>query len=127
MKVVTSSLLILLTVLVNFQQSLIVMHFKINRDTIEHVYCENKEGSASACHGLCYLKKQLEKTESSDFPAYAYAKMAMLPVEKPDFPLANVWSEIKKEHSREPMLLYNNPSVKKRSKPPIATIYRPAY
>lgn len=39
---VISGLLMLLSVLIGFQQAIIVMHFKLNQERIEKEFCENK-------------------------------------------------------------------------------------
>lgn len=61
-----SGLLMLLSVLIGFQQAIIVMHFKLNQERIEKEFCENKNKPELQCHGLCHLKKQLEDQESSE-------------------------------------------------------------
>ncbi len=63
---VISGLLMLLSVLIGFQQAIIVMHFKLNQERIDKEFCENKNKPELQCHGLCHLKKQLEDQESSD-------------------------------------------------------------
>lgn len=57
-----SSLLILLTLLIGFQQAIMILQFKINQQQIEAVYCTNKNKPELACHGTCFLKKKLAES-----------------------------------------------------------------
>ncbi|MBX2924367.1 MAG: hypothetical protein KF746_19350 [Chitinophagaceae bacterium] len=65
MKIVYSVLLMMLSLLIGFQQAMIVVHFKLNRDAIEQRFCINKNNPELQCHGTCHLKKQLRETENS--------------------------------------------------------------
>lgn len=61
MKAALSAIGITLSLLTGFQQALIFMHFKLNREVIEREFCINKNRSELRCNGTCFLKKQLEK------------------------------------------------------------------
>ncbi|WP_165870315.1 hypothetical protein [Albibacterium bauzanense] len=70
-----------LSLLIGFQQAIIVMHFKLNQDTIEQEFCINKDKPELQCHGTCYLKKQLQQKEDTESASInIYQKVDMLPV-----------------------------------------------
>jgi len=43
-----------------------VIEYYANQDYISSVLCENRNRPALACHGKCYLQKQLSKASSSE-------------------------------------------------------------
>jgi hypothetical protein len=81
MKIVYSVLLMMLSLLIGFQQAIIIMHFKLNRDAIEQRYCINKNKPGLQCHGACHLKKQLQETENPESASISiYPKIDIFPV-----------------------------------------------
>jgi len=68
MKMAFRALLIALSLLTGFQQSLIFVHFKLNRQAIERAFCVNKDKPNLQCHGNCYLKKQMQKSTDNSEP-----------------------------------------------------------
>ncbi len=56
----------MLFLLVSFQQTLLIVHFKLNQKEIEKEFCVNKAKPQLQCHGKCHLKKDLEKSEKND-------------------------------------------------------------
>lgn len=66
MKKVFSITMIILFLLVSFQQALIIVHFKLNQQRIEQEFCINKSKPELQCHGKCHLKKDLENSENSN-------------------------------------------------------------
>jgi len=81
MKQGLSVLLMMLSLLVGFQQTLIVMHFKLNQKLIEQKFCVNKDRPELHCDGRCFLKKQLQNSGSPDSAtATMYPKVDMLPI-----------------------------------------------
>lgn len=52
--------------LVSFQQSVIVLHFKLNQSFIEANYCINKDKPQMNCKGKCYLEKELKDHQQGD-------------------------------------------------------------
>lgn len=52
----------LLVLLLALQQSIIILHFKLNQDFIEQNYCINKARPQLNCHGKCQLEKELKNT-----------------------------------------------------------------
>ncbi|SFD48754.1 hypothetical protein [Flavobacterium phragmitis] len=65
MKKVFSFTMIMLLLLVSFQQALIIVHFKLNQKSIEKEFCVNKTKPELQCHGKCHLKKELEKSDNN--------------------------------------------------------------
>ena len=65
MKKVFSITMIILLLLVSFQQALIIVHFKLNQKNIEKEFCVNKAKPELQCHGKCHLKKELEKSDNN--------------------------------------------------------------
>lgn len=81
MKQVFSVLMMVLSLLVGFQQAIIVMHFKLNQEAIEREFCVNKNTPELACHGTCHLKKQLQKAEDSEPVSLgSYQQVDMTPI-----------------------------------------------
>jgi len=66
MKKAFSILMTMLFLLVSFQQTLLIVHFKLNQKEIEKEFCVNKAKPQLQCHGKCHLKKDLEKSEKND-------------------------------------------------------------
>lgn len=58
--------MIILILLVSFQQALIIVHFKLNQYKIEQDFCINKSKPELQCHGKCHLNKELDQSENSD-------------------------------------------------------------
>ncbi|MFV0530678.1 MAG: hypothetical protein ACK5MD_04495 [Flavobacteriales bacterium] len=81
MKKVFGVLLTILILLIGFQQAIIVTHFKLNQKDIEEKFCINKNKPELQCHGKCYLKNKLQKTNNSE-PTFnnIYQKIDLLPV-----------------------------------------------
>ncbi len=95
MKQVFSVLMMVLSLLVGFQQTIIVMYFKLNQEAIEQEFCINRNKPQLQCHGTCHLKKQLEKTKNTA-PASidVYHKVDMLCSAFTEFDARNVIIEI---------------------------------
>ncbi|MFD2940111.1 hypothetical protein [Flavobacterium notoginsengisoli] len=75
MKKVFSITMIILLLLVSFQQALIIVHFKLNQQNIEKEFCVNKAKPQLQCHGKCHLKKELEKSDhNSDLELTSISK-----------------------------------------------------
>lgn len=66
MRKVFSITMIILLLLVSFQQALIIVHFKLNQQRIEREFCVNQARPEMQCHGKCHLKKELEKSDTGD-------------------------------------------------------------
>lgn len=66
-----------------FRQAIVVMHFKLNQESIEQAFCENKGRPELECHGICHLKKELQKTRNDDQNQIAILiqKLETLPTE----------------------------------------------
>jgi|SRR5690606_3060628 len=103
-------LMMVLSLLVGFQQAIVVMHFKLNQEAIEREFCINKNKPELQCHGVCHLKKQLQKTENSE-PASigVYQRVDMLPISSTEFEagslIVEIWNDIpiyKEIHYTEP-------------------------
>lgn len=64
-----SIVMMALSLLIGFQQAVIVIHFKANQAIIEQTLCVNRNSPDVQCHGACYLKKQLQKTQDTGSPS----------------------------------------------------------
>lgn len=56
------------------QQALLMVHFKLNQQTIEEEFCTNKNNPELQCHGNCYLIKELEQSENTDLESISTYK-----------------------------------------------------
>lgn len=74
MKKVFSFTMTMLFLLVSFQHALIIVHFKLNQNTIEKEFCVNKTKPELQCHGKCHLKKELEKSDNTDLELTSIGK-----------------------------------------------------
>ncbi|WP_224997572.1 hypothetical protein [Cesiribacter sp. SM1] len=45
--------------------SLLVMHYSLNKASITEQFCENKERPELACEGSCHLQKQLKQLDEN--------------------------------------------------------------
>ena len=96
MKIVYSVLLMVLSLLMGFQQAMIVVHFKLNRDAIEQRFCINKNKPELQCHGTCHLKKQLRETENSASSSIRiHPKIDLFPVSFTEPEVKNSTTEIR--------------------------------
>ena len=66
MKTILSVILMMISLLMGFQQAIIVIQFGHHQDFIEQNFCVNKDRPELQCHGICFLKKQLQETDHSD-------------------------------------------------------------
>ena len=120
MKIVYSVLLMVLSLLIGFQQAIIIMHFKLNRDAIEQRFCINKNKPGLQCHGTCHLKKELQETENSGSSAISnYPKIDILPVSFTVSELKNPIIDIQRKKSIHKETLYISPYREIFVPPPI--------
>ena len=61
-----------LFLLIVTQRAVIIVHFKLNQKAIEQKFCINKDKPELQCQGLCYLKKELQKTENNDLETISF-------------------------------------------------------
>lgn len=73
----------LLIVLLSLQQSIIILHFKLNQNYIEQNLCINKNRPELECHGKCQLEKEL-KNSGDDLQSIKgfslYETIAFIPI-----------------------------------------------
>ncbi|WP_417940900.1 hypothetical protein [Flavobacterium sp. RS13.1] len=74
MRKVFSITMTMLLLLVSIQQALIMVHFKLNQKNIEQEFCVNRARPELQCHGKCHLKKELEKSDSTDLELTSIGK-----------------------------------------------------
>ena len=87
MKKVFSFTMTMLFLLVSFQQALIIVHFKLDQKNIEKEFCLNKDKPELQCHGKCHLKKELEKSDTTDLELTSIGKkIDMVPVSNIEVP-----------------------------------------
>jgi len=116
-----SALLMILSLLIGFQQTIIVMHFKLNQDALEEKFCINKDQPELQCHGTCYLKRQLQKTESNESaPINIYQKVDMLPISIIKFETKSQTAEIQVKIATYKEILYKEPPLEIFVPPPNA-------
>lgn len=65
MKKLFSIVMSALILLISIQQTLIVVHFNLNQDFIEELYCVNKNKVEMHCHGKCQLKKDIQTSSEN--------------------------------------------------------------
>lgn len=120
MKIVYSVLLMVLSLLIGFQQAIIIMHFKLNRDAIEQRFCINKNKPELQCHGTCHLKKELQETENSGPSAISiYPKIDIFPVSFTALEVTNPIIDIQNKTSIQKDTLYTSPYREIFVPPPI--------
>jgi len=66
MRQVFSVVMMILTLLVGFQQALIVLHFKLNQQQIAREWCINRDKPTVHCEGTCFLKRQLKEASTQE-------------------------------------------------------------
>lgn len=110
-----------LSLLIGFQQAIIVMHFKLNQETIEQKFCINKNKPELQCHGICHLKKQLQGTEKSDSASISiYQRVDMLSISVMEFKANNSVIGIRANTSIYKEARYMEPYREVFVPPPIA-------
>lgn len=121
MKQVFSILMMVLSLLVGFQQAIIVMHFKLNQEAIEREFCINKSKPELECHGTCHLKKQLHETGNPDPASIGiYQRLDMFPISSIKFEVRNVIIEIWNNLPTYKAIRYTEPYSEIFLPPPIA-------
>lgn len=121
MKSVFSVLLMVLSLLIGFQPAIIVMHFKLNQNTIEQEFCINKNAPELQCHGTCFLRKKLQEADNSDSASIKnYQRVDMLPISIIGFEVENWATERRGKASIYRENLYIEPCREILVPPPIA-------
>ncbi|GGC41936.1 hypothetical protein GCM10011386_37580 [Parapedobacter defluvii] len=121
MKQVFSFLMMVLSLLVGFQQAIIIMHFNLNQEAIEQEFCVNRNRPELQCHGTCHLKKQLQEKENTDSaPIGIYQRIDMLAISATGFEAGNVMIEIRNNISVFKEIYYMEPCLEIFVPPPIA-------
>jgi hypothetical protein len=110
MKKVFSVFLMVLSLLIGFQQAIIVMHFKLNQKAIEQKFCINKNKPTLQCHGTCFLRKQLKETVNPESaPVSIYQRVDMLPISIFEFKAKNRATDIQSKKPIYKETLYTEP------------------
>ncbi len=121
MKKVFSVLLMVLSLLIGFQQVIIVMHFNLNQDAIEQQFCINKNEPELQCHGTCFLRKQLHETGNPGSTSISiYQRVDMLPISIIGFEAKKSITEIRIKRPIYKESLYAEPYREIFVPPPIA-------
>lgn len=120
MKAAFSAIWITLSLLTGFQQALIFMHFKLNREIIEREFCVNKNRPELGCHGTCFLKKQLEKaSEDAKSGSYIiYPWIITSPASGIDFEIRATLPEIQNKIPVYEEAAYTDPGRETIAPPP---------
>lgn len=120
MKSVFSVLLMILSLLISFQQGIMMTHFKINQHTLEDKYCINKNKPALQCHGTCFLRKKLQEAEEANSEAVqVYQSVYMLPVTFIVFEVQHLAITIQLKEPRYKEIIYKEPYPEIQVPPPI--------
>lgn len=110
MKRTLSGVLMLLSLLIVFQEEIVIMHFKLNQEFIEKEYCINKENPSLHCHGTCHLREKLKESEQSDFSGIPfYKRVNMLPLSFWEFGIKAPFIEIRETYVFYKKELYIEP------------------
>lgn len=121
MKQAFSALMMLLSLLIGFQQAVIVMLFKLNQATIEKEYCTNQSKPDLHCHGFCYLKKQLEgKGDAEPHRLEIYKRVDMLAVVLMEFQANHIAVEKKNQSPMYKQIYYDEPYREVLVPPPMS-------
>ena len=107
-----------LSLLIGFQQIIIIMHFKLNQDAIEQQFCINKNTPELECHGTCHLKKQLKESENKDTAIPKYQRVDMFTNGITSLATKNIGTEIQVKIYIYRIILYMQPFLKILLPPP---------
>lgn len=108
-----------LFLLIVTQRAWIIVHFKLNQEVIVQKLCINKDKPELQCQGLCFLKKELQKTENKDMETISVNKdFEMLPVPSFEFETKTKQMEIGLETIHYTVLFPSNPSIEILKPPP---------
>ena len=120
MKTAFSVLWITLSLLIGFEQALIFMHFKLNREVIEREFCVNKNRPELGCHGTCFLKKQLEKAneDAESGTHLVYSWISTSPPSGIDFEIKMILPDIQNEIAYYKETAYTDPGREPLAPPP---------
>lgn len=120
MKRTVSLILSFLILLIAFQQTLLIVHYHINRDFIEKAYCINKNKKEMDCHGKCHLKKSIEDTSKTSDKLLNLKDIDLVLVQPFSFEtsIVPIAEELPAFFFKEQLLLHK--VVKKQMRPPIA-------
>ena len=115
-----SLILSFLILLIAFQQTLLIVHYHINRDFIEKAYCINKDKKEMDCHGKCHLKKSIEDTSKTSDKLLNLKDIDLVLVQPFSFEasIVPVAEELPDFFFKEQLLLHK--VIKKQMRPPIA-------
>ena len=121
MKRTVSFFLSLLILLIAFQQTLLIVHYHINRDFIEKAYCVNKDKKEMDCHGKCHLKKSIEDTSKTSDKLLNLKDIDIVLVQPFSFEasIVPVAEELPAFFFKEQLLLHK--VIKKQMRPPISS------
>ena len=112
--------MMVLSLLIGFQQAIIVLHFKLNQKAIVDEFCINKNQPKLHCEGKCFLKKQLQKTDQSDPSAtHTYQKVDMFFISNMDLDIKHLATEIKHKKVAAKRTIYTAPHLEIFVPPPI--------
>jgi len=88
-----------------------IIEYHANYDYIANILCENRDKPSLACHGKCYLEKQLKKNKDNhshnstipqiDFDKYPVCPLDLFLYETKDFCENNNKLVFDKEHSSQ--------------------------
>lgn len=108
-----------LFLLIVTQRAWIIVHFKLNQEVIAQKLCINKDSPERNCQGLCFLKKELKKTENKDVDTVStYRDFELISIPSFEFEIENKQMKIRLETIHYTVLFPSNPSVEVVKPPP---------
>ncbi|WP_442794490.1 hypothetical protein [Pelobium manganitolerans] len=119
MKQFISFLMMFLSLLIGFQQAIIVINFQLNQKTIERELCINKLKPQMHCYGVCQLKKRLKDAEQANSKSTeTHHKVEMLQLQSRDFDLESPISQMQIRKQIHQIGFYASPHPKIFVPPP---------
>jgi len=118
MKRLLVMLMILMSLLIGFQQAIIVVNFQFNRAAITAQYCVNKDSPERHCFARCYLEKRVKESREAE----AERICQKLRVDILGFP---VFVIIGQEIFHQVVIMHRVPYKHKRYTAPNRTIFKP--
>lgn len=118
MKRVFSAVVVVLSLLIVFQQAIMMVCFKLNQEAIEKRFCINKNAPELQCHGTCHLKKKLQDSESKDSTAPKLQKVDLLFVSISRFNIKNRVMAFRKSNYPYQQIYYDEPDQEVLWPPP---------
>ncbi|SEG71934.1 hypothetical protein [Sphingobacterium lactis] len=121
MRKVCCIFLMLLSLLMGFQQAIVIVHFKLNQQTLEEQFCINKNRPEMNCHALCFLKKKLRNQGDATSNSLSnYKKIDLMHTELFGLKSEVFGTQMNQIHIPYGVPVYTGPVPEVRIPPPIS-------